>query len=151
MDLILDTNILIHYSRETVHSREIEKDYQLFDGKSNLCISVVTVGEIESLIKQLNLGQRRVMYLQNLMKMLFIIDINIQEIIDKYAEIDAFSQGKLPNQAKFSARNMGKNDLWISATASAYNLTLVTTDKDFRHLHNQYLNLLEVDLQQYKS
>jgi tRNA(fMet)-specific endonuclease VapC len=30
---------------------------------------------------------------------------------------------------------MGKNDLWIAATARAASATLITTDTDFDHLH----------------
>lgn len=40
-----------------------------------------------------------------------------------------------------TSRNMGKNDLWIAATASVTNATLITTDKDFYHLNNTYLKL----------
>jgi len=36
---------------------------------------------------------------------------------------------------------MGKNDLLIAATASVLNATLLTTDQDFNHLHNEFLNL----------
>ena len=36
---------------------------------------------------------------------------------------------------------MGKNDIWIAATASVFKLTLVTTDKDFDHLKDKYLDL----------
>ncbi|MBU6120983.1 PIN domain-containing protein [Hymenobacter siberiensis] len=54
-----------------------------------------------------------------------------------YARIDAYSQGKLelePLPAGISARNMGKNDLWIAATALYFGVELHTTDKDFDHL-----------------
>lgn len=40
---------------------------------------------------------------------------------------------------------MGKNDLWIAATASVTNTTLITTDKDFVHLDNVYLKLVSVE------
>ena len=30
------------------------------------------------------------------------------------------------------------NDLWIAATAYVYQLTLITTDKDFDHLKTEY-------------
>lgn len=43
-----------------------------------------------------------------------------------------------------SARNMGKNDLWIAATASALDLTLLTTDRDFDHLHLPLLSLQKI-------
>lgn len=61
---------------------------------------------------------------------------------ERYAEIDTFSQGKLPNKRLgMTARNMGKNDLWIASTASLLNATLLTTDADFDHLDGAYLAL----------
>lgn len=43
---------------------------------------------------------------------------------------------------------MGKNDLWISATAATFNLTLVTMDRDFDHLLEEFFELIYVDLNQ---
>jgi predicted nucleic acid-binding protein len=43
-----------------------------------------------------------------------------------------------------SARNMGKNDLWIAATASILALELLTADNDFNHLDPIFLNLIKV-------
>lgn len=40
-----------------------------------------------------------------------------------------------------TARNMGKNDLWIAATASILEATLLTTDQDFNHLTPELLRL----------
>lgn len=72
--------------------------------------------------------------------------------MDKYAEIDAFSQGKLEGQkSNFSSRNMGKNDLWIAATASVQNMTLLTTDKDFKHLDGNFLKLKVINLENYQK
>ena len=34
---------------------------------------------------------------------------------------------------------MGKNDLWIAATAFVTKATLLTTDKDFDHMHPAFL------------
>jgi tRNA(fMet)-specific endonuclease VapC len=36
---------------------------------------------------------------------------------------------------------MGKNDLWIAATASLLNLKLITTDADFDHLDSSFISL----------
>jgi predicted nucleic acid-binding protein len=36
---------------------------------------------------------------------------------------------------------MGKNDLWIAATATVFQATLLTTDKDFNHLHNVFFKV----------
>ena len=82
-----------------------------------------------------------------LLESFIVADINVEEIIERYAEIDAFSQGKLIDKtAKFSAKNMGKNDVWIAATASVLDIILITTDKDFNHLDKEYLNLKLIDL-----
>ncbi len=60
---------------------------------------------------------------------MYKIDIHLDEIIERYGEIDAYSQNKLTNKPlQLSARNMGKNDIWIAATASVYNMTLMTMD-----------------------
>lgn len=36
---------------------------------------------------------------------------------------------------------MGKNDLWIAATAFLLEGTLLTTDSDFNHLNNEFLKV----------
>jgi tRNA(fMet)-specific endonuclease VapC len=41
---------------------------------------------------------------------------------------------------------MGKNDIWIAATASVLNAVLLTTDNDFDHLHDEFLTVARVDL-----
>lgn len=96
--------------------------------------------------------KKRIAQLEGLLKKLLIADINAKKIIERYAEIDAYSQGELENKrASFTSRNMGKNDLWIASTASILNAKLITTDKDFRHLDKEYIELLEVDLDEIKS
>ncbi|MCU0394041.1 MAG: hypothetical protein MUE81_23275 [Thermoflexibacter sp.] len=75
-----------------------------------------------------------------------IADIHSEDVIQRYAEIDAFSQGKLPNQkVTFSAKNMGKNDLWIAATAAVLSATLLTTDHDFSHLQDHFLQIERIN------
>lgn len=44
---------------------------------------------------------------------------------------------------------MGKNDLWIAATASAFGITLVTTDKDFDHLNGVFLEVKYINIKDY--
>jgi tRNA(fMet)-specific endonuclease VapC len=46
-----------------------------------------------------------------------------------------------------SARNMGKNDLWIATTALYFDLELHTTDNDFDHLIHFGLRLVKHDPQ----
>ncbi len=66
--------------------------------------------------------------------------------MDAYADVDAYSQAKHPDYAPpvaFTARNMGKNDLWIAATAFLFGLPLVTTDHDFDHLHPHLIKVVK--------
>jgi tRNA(fMet)-specific endonuclease VapC len=81
----------------------------------------------------------------------FISTCRIIEISDfllqTYISIDAFSQKKHRDYENFAfktPRNMGKNDLYIAATASLLNLELVTTDGDFDHLANIFLFIKKV-------
>ena len=80
------------------------------------------------------------------------IDINIRKILDLYGQIDAYSQGKLKDKkGNFTSRNMGKNDLWIAATASAFDMVLVTTDQDFVHLDGGFMKLKYIDIEKYRN
>ena len=68
-----------------------------------------------------------------------ITPISSEGIHEAYADIDAYSQSNHPSLSLpqgMTARNMGKNDLWIAATAHILRATLVTTDKDFDHLQH---------------
>ena len=59
MDLLLDTNIIIIYSRDNDVSKMIEDKHQIFTGRNRLFISVVTLGEIDAIIKKFKLGKGR--------------------------------------------------------------------------------------------
>ena len=59
MDYLLDTNIIIIYSRESDIAKRIEEKFQLFEEKNRLAISIVTLGELDAIIKKLNLGEKR--------------------------------------------------------------------------------------------
>lgn len=148
MNYLLDTNIILIYSRDSDLSNLMELKYQLLDKNNKLAVSVVTLGELDALIKKSNIGLKRQNKIKKILSEAIIIDINEEAIIHKYGDIDTFSQGKLnTKKSKFSARNMDKNDIWIAATASVYNLTLVTTDKDFSHLAAEYINLKYIDIE----
>ena len=145
MDYLLDTNIVLHLIRESSLSRQLRTDYSLFKVPQRLFVSVVVEGELESLALQNQWGNAKMTELNNYLQALITVDIRINSIIKRYAEIDAFSQDKLKNRPlNYSARNMGKNDLWIAATASVLNIPLMTTDNDFNHLDKLFLKLIKV-------
>ena len=80
------------------------------------------------------------------------VGINFRDIVDYYEEIDAFSRGKhRTRHAHFPAIKMGKNDLWIVATAAAFEIPLVTTDKDFDHLAGEFLELVLLNVNDYRT
>jgi tRNA(fMet)-specific endonuclease VapC len=153
MNYFLDTNIVLIYLRDNEQAKTIERELQLLRKGNNLLVSVVSVGELKSLAIQNKWGKRKIENLLAILQDFLITDINTQEILERYAEIDAYSQGKLTDiPTTFSSQNMGKNDLWIAATASVYDIQLITTDKDFDHLETRYLkNLLWINLEKYKN
>ena len=148
MDYLLDTNIMIAYLREPNLTQEyVDKNFAPLDVSNDAIISVVTVGEIKAIALKNGWGLKRINKIENLLRQVTIADINSEDVINRYAEIDAFSQCRLDGKtSNFTARNMGKNDLWIAATASVLEATLLTTDNDFDHLHDEFLQVAKIDL-----
>ena len=145
---LLDTNILMFYIRKDSRFGYIDKEYAPFSTVSTSVISVVTEGELKSIALKYQWGLKKMQVVESTLQDFLIADIRVAEIIKRYAEIDAFSDGKLKEKPLgTSARNMGKNDLWIAATASVLGLTLLTTDDDFSHLKDVYLDLEFIDLE----
>lgn len=140
-----DTNIVIHYLRESEVMHRVEQMFDPFNPANEIWVCVVSLGELKSIAIQAKWGAKRLRQLESLLDMLNPIDIWAEDILSRYAEIDAFSQNKLPAQPLgLTARNMGKNDLWIAATASILDAQLLTTDFDFDHLNGVFLNVGKV-------
>ncbi|TVR37243.1 MAG: PIN domain-containing protein [Balneolaceae bacterium] len=87
----------------------------------------------------------------------FLLDTNIlvhyirkpELLSDFETKIDAYSKHKDPerNYPKgYSSIKVGKNDLWIAATAHITNSKLVTTDDDFDHLDGVFVELVKLKL-----
>ena len=141
MRYVLDTNILLHYLRESDLSVQLDEQFAPLNSSENEAIlSVVSIGEIKAIAKINRWGKKRMDKIEALCEELLVTDIHSEDVIERYAEIDAFSQGKLEGRPlQMSSRNMGKNDLWIAATASVLNASLLTTDLDFEHLNEEFL------------
>jgi len=150
MNLLFDTNILMALSRN-FRAKEAMKvinpdDKQIF-------VSVATIGELKSLALQNNWGQHKLQSLNEIFDEITVVDIN-ENFIDIYVEIDAYSQRRNPRIKDYSfstPRNMGKNDLWIASTAALLGLKLITTDNDFNHLHDVFLEVECLKPEQLKS
>jgi tRNA(fMet)-specific endonuclease VapC len=134
---LLDTNILLHLLRGKELGQFIDQQFALRNSLANCIISVVTVGEMQSLARKFAWGQGKISELEKLLEALPWVDINDPFVIDAYGRIDQFSDTK--------GRPMGKNDAWIAATAHVTKITLLTTDKDFDHLQGTFLNRIWID------
>jgi tRNA(fMet)-specific endonuclease VapC len=145
---VLDTNMVLGYIRAAKYAEYVEKKYSVSTPPNIAIISVVTIAEIYSLSLQFGWGDDKQTKLKDILNKIPTVNINHPEILLKYAEIDAYSQGKHPIKKMpdgMTSRNMGKNDVWIAATCSVLNAILLTTDKDFNHLNNVFLHLEFID------
>jgi len=141
---LLDTNICLAFVRGNEVYNKIENDLSLNNNDTMIIISVVSKAELLSLGKRLSWGNQKLIKLNKLLDKLYIIDINNSdnELIEAYYTIDAFSQGNLKDRPlNGSAKNMGKNDLWIAATACVAKAGPVTMDGDFDHLNDEFLTI----------
>ena len=142
---LFDTNMLLLLLRQDPRWDKLQSDHA-FDQSFNF-ISVVSLGELYSIGLQNNWGIKRLVQISQLQEEFVVADIHVESIIHRYAEIDAFSQGKLAGKRLgITSRNMGKNDLWIAATASVLQLKFFTTDRDFDHLTQNFIDLEHIDL-----
>jgi len=143
MNYLYDTNVLLKYLREDTFKDKLEAEFDMANPENRNLISIVTVGELMSLSLRNQWGARRIRKLDFIIKKFIIVDIRYLNLAQRYAEIDAFSQGKLKDKPlNTSSRNMGKNDLWIAATASLVNARLITYDKDFDHLGSIFVDVV---------
>lgn len=123
---LLDTNILLAYTRGGRLGAAMEAKYALRTIVPVPIVSVVSEGEVRALAEEFAWGTGKRRDLQNLLAYFTIIPLPFANIIDAYVQVSEYSRR--------AGRTMGKNDLWIAATAMATGATLLTTDKDFDHL-----------------
>ena len=135
--IVLDTSVLVHLARDNALGRKVNADHDLTGRPLRPLISIVTVGEMFAVARKRSWGQAKVDRLKAIIGNLTVVDIRPQSVIDHYAEIDAYSEQV--------GRKMGDNDAWIAATAAAAPAWLLTTDKDFDHLHPQIIKREWID------
>ncbi len=145
---VLDTGIVLGYARGAGYAEYVEKKFSPFSPPNIPLISVVSKGEIFSLAMQNGWGKNKLQALDELLRKLPLVDISDERIIREYADIDAYSLGRnaaRPLPAGQMAQPMGKNDLWIAATASVLKAKLLTTDNDFDQLDGVFFEVVFID------
>lgn len=143
MNLLFDTNIILAIVRAKSQLLILE---HLNPKEAAIYVSFINIAETQSIAFQNNWGDIKMEILEDFFSTVRAIDVS-RALLHNYIAIDAYSQRTHPDYQKYpfsTPRNMGKNDLWIAATASLLNLQLVTTDKDFNHLETSFLSLRKI-------
>lgn len=145
MNYVFDTNIVLFYLKNDAIKAEIEERFAPFAEGNSVIVSVATVAEIQSIALQRKWGKSRLAAFADFFETTVIVEVRYDALVKLYAQIDAFSQGKISSedgqQLGTSARNMGKNDLWIAATAALTDAVLLTSDQDFTHLDEVFITV----------
>lgn len=128
---------------------DFENKYQPFGNQNVALISIVTEAEMKSLAIQFGWGDKKKRQLEKLLGFFLKVPIQTEKQIKVYAEMDAYSKHKDPKRkypAGYSSITVGKNDLWIAATAQVTYSKLVTTDDDFDHLNGIFIDIIKPTL-----
>jgi tRNA(fMet)-specific endonuclease VapC len=142
-DYLLDTGVAVELLRAKRLGKYIEARFHLLGSLNRCLISVVTVGELFSAARQFGWGAQKLQQLEELLDEIVWVDINHPDILNAYAEVDHYS--------RTLSIKMGKNDVWIAATAKVSGLVLLTTDTDFDHLHTIPLQRVWIDPKEGKT
>jgi tRNA(fMet)-specific endonuclease VapC len=143
MAILYNTNILLHIVRDNSTDEKV-RNFVNPNKKLLEFTTIVNKGEAVSIALQNGWDKTKVQKLTDLLSEIAIIDISDDTIVEAYAMIDAFSQNKYPLlKLGVSARNMGKNDLWIAAISKVFKFKLITTDGDFDHLDDVMIDLVK--------
>ena len=147
---LLDTNILLGLARQAEWARRVYIRFNLGDPDVMVFTSAACIGEILAIAERNGWGAKKRTRLESMLREFPHLGIKDPDILRAYALIDAWSCGKqvrAPGGASppKPAVKMGKNDLWIAATARASGAVLLSTDGDFKHLDGVWLQFEHVD------
>lgn len=148
MNFVFDTNVIVYYLTKSDLATKLDAQVKPFDPSNFPIISVVTEGEMKSLALQRGWGIKRMESLDKFLEQFLQVPIQSKDLINAYAEIDNYSQGKSTTHvypAGFTSKNMGKNDVWIAATAHVTNATILTNDNDFDHLKGVFCDVFSLN------
>jgi len=134
---LLDTNVLVHCVRGDNVWQRMQAAHSLLMLEPLPLICVVSVGELRSLALQFNWQTRRLSQMEFILEYFDWVNIDRPSILNAYAEIDAWTRQ--------NGRKMGKNDLWIAASAAESGDRHITTDRDFISLDPIFLAVDWID------
>lgn len=122
---LLDTGIVLLATRAGNASKVIDAQFGLSASSFRPAICEVSVGELLAFASASHWGEKRKADLMERLKTSLIIPIAHPGVHRRWAEMQSALQA--------AGLTVGQNDTWIAATASVTGLTVLTTDKDFKH------------------
>jgi tRNA(fMet)-specific endonuclease VapC len=137
---VLDTSVVLSLIRGNALGKKIDQAFGLTSALHRQLVSIVTEAELWVMADRRAWGSEKRVALQHALDSLVIIPIDGRDLVQAYVDVS-----NADFAAAEGARNMGKNDIWIAATALYTELPLLTTDKDFRFLKNNLLQIMWVD------
>lgn len=106
--------------------------------------SIVCHGELLSISQRRNWGCTKRARVESVLNAIQPVPVASRALLDTYAHMEAWSRGKQQGPAGESpikpSRKMGKNDLWLAATAHLARATLLSTDRDFEHMQGVWFD-----------
>jgi tRNA(fMet)-specific endonuclease VapC len=122
LGFLLDTSVVLHATRaNSPVPGVIDAQFGLSTSRFRPAICEVTVAEL--LAFSSNWGERRKALLNTQIEKTLIIPIAHPGVHQRWAEISS--------ALRSAGLTVGQNDIWIAATASVAEMTLLTPDKDY--------------------
>lgn len=140
---VLDTNILLHYVRQSELAQEVERELNLISQNAIPMIASVSIGEMEGFVQRQEWGQAKINRLKKLVEKIAVIDIAAadDQLMNAYATLWNYSKNALPGDKLGKSIGIGQNDVWIAALSHTAKAALVTTDGDFDHLNGKWITV----------
>lgn len=142
---LLDTN---HCSRIIFGETNLIQQLELHS-EAGVATSVIVRGELLYMAAKSQQTAANIQQVNDFLNKIDLYPINLS-ISDIYGDlkgklINTFGPKEKAERRKFNIQTLGfgDNDLWIAATAIHYNLTIVSTDNDFRRIQQVYPFALE--------
>jgi tRNA(fMet)-specific endonuclease VapC len=142
---LLDTN---HCSRIIFGETNLIQQLELHS-EAGVATSVIVRGELLYMAAKSQQTAANIQQVNDFLNKIDLYPINLS-ISDIYGNlkgklINTFGPKEKAERRKFNIQilGFGDNDLWIAATAIHYNLTVVSTDNDFRRIQQVYSFALE--------
>jgi len=148
MNLLFDTNVILYYLTKHSWASQLDQALKPFEKPQLAIISIVTEAEIKSLAIQRGWGDKKLNQLDEFLSLFLKVPIQSKDLIEAYSLIDSYSQHKNGAHSypkNFTSKNMGKNDIWIAATAKVTNALLITNDNDFDHLNDSFIKVFSLN------